>query len=88
MVYFRDQKSQFGQILECLAMKDVGKFFGRSVYLSAISYILWPFGRFCGHFGTFFLFWYIVSRKIWQPWLQLSSIRDTVWRQSSEQVCL
>jgi hypothetical protein len=28
-----------------------------------------PFGIFCGHFGIFFPFWYVVPRKIWQPWL-------------------
>jgi hypothetical protein len=28
---------------------------------------LWPFGKFCVKFGIFFLFWYIVTRKIWQP---------------------
>jgi hypothetical protein len=45
-------------------------------------YILWPFGIFYGHlvyfvaiwcilllFGIFFPFWYVVPRKIWQPWL-------------------
>jgi hypothetical protein len=31
------------------------------LYLAAICYIL------CS-FGTFFPFWYTVSRKIWQPW--------------------
>jgi hypothetical protein len=27
-------------------MKDVGKFYGHSVYITAILYILWPFGIF------------------------------------------
>jgi hypothetical protein len=41
----------------------------------AIWYILQPFGKFCGHlvylwlFGIFFPFWYVLPRKIWQPWL-------------------
>jgi hypothetical protein len=30
-------------------------------------YILWPSGLFYGHCGMFFLFWYVVPRKIWQP---------------------
>jgi hypothetical protein len=34
-------------------MKDVGKFYGHLVYFTAISYILWPFGIFYGHFGTY-----------------------------------
>jgi hypothetical protein len=42
-------------------------------------HILWPFGLFYFHlvystyghlvyFGIFFPFWYVVPRKIWQPW--------------------
>jgi hypothetical protein len=50
---FSNQKSQFGQFLDCLAMKDVGKLYVYLVYFTAISYILWPFSIFCGHF------WYI-----------------------------
>jgi hypothetical protein len=37
---YSNQKSQFGQILESLAMKDVGPFSGHFVYFTAISYIL------------------------------------------------
>jgi hypothetical protein len=36
-------------------MKDVGKFYVHLVYLTVITYILWPFGIFCVHFGIFFL---------------------------------
>jgi hypothetical protein len=46
MVYFQTKNPNFGQILECLAMKDVGKFYSHLVHFSAISYILWPFGIF------------------------------------------
>jgi hypothetical protein len=60
--------NQFGQILERLPMKLVENFYGHSVYFTTIWYILWPFGIFCGYFGTFFPFWYVVPRKIWQPW--------------------
>jgi hypothetical protein len=33
-------------------------------------YILWLFGRFYGHlvYDHLLYFWYIVPRKIWQPW--------------------
>jgi hypothetical protein len=34
-------------------MKDIGKFYGHSVYFTAISFILRPFGLLCGHFGIF-----------------------------------
>jgi hypothetical protein len=33
-----------------------------------IWYILWTFGIFYGHLEYFFPFWYVASRKIWQPW--------------------
>jgi hypothetical protein len=37
------------------AIKDVGQFYGHSVYFTAISYtILWPFVIFCGYFGYIF----------------------------------
>jgi hypothetical protein len=38
-----------------------GIFYGRLVFVMAIWYILWLF-------GIFFPFWYVVPRKIWQPW--------------------
>jgi hypothetical protein len=34
-------------------MTGVGKFYCHLVHFTAISYILWPFGIFCGHFGIF-----------------------------------
>jgi hypothetical protein len=34
---------------------------------TAILYILWTFGIFCGHLVIFFPFWYVEPRKIWQP---------------------
>jgi hypothetical protein len=42
----------------------------------AIWYILRQFGNlgfFSGHLVYFPPFWYIVSRKIWQPWQQLEA---------------
>jgi hypothetical protein len=35
-------------------MKDVGTLYGHLLYFTAISYILWPFGKFCGRFGKVF----------------------------------
>jgi hypothetical protein len=52
-------------------------------------YILWPFGQFLGHIPSIFLqpfgisyghllytfpFWYVVPRKIWQPWWREKSL--------------
>jgi hypothetical protein len=44
-------------------MENVGMFYANWEYLTAIWYILWPFGNLV----YFPPFWYIVSRKIWQP---------------------
>jgi hypothetical protein len=55
---FSNQKSQFGYILECFAMEDVGTFYGNLVYFTAILYIVTSY---------IFPFWYVVPRKIWQP---------------------
>jgi hypothetical protein len=35
--------------LEGLAMEDVGILNGHFVYFTSKWYILWPFGKFCGH---------------------------------------
>jgi hypothetical protein len=64
-VYFQTKNTHLRKILE-----------GRKllVYFIAIWSILrpfgihtlWPFGIFHGYFPPF---WYVVPRKIWQPWL-------------------
>jgi hypothetical protein len=61
---FSNQKSQLGLILDGLAMEDVGIFYGHYGHL--VYYVtLWQFyGYLC---SIFFPFWYVVSRKIWQP---------------------
>jgi hypothetical protein len=38
------------------------------VYFTAIRYILRSFGIFCGTLVLFSPCWWIVPRKIWQPW--------------------
>jgi hypothetical protein len=52
--------------LEGLALEDVGIFYGRLVYFTAIMYIgiliLWPFGTLYGHLVYFYPVWYVVSR--------------------------
>jgi hypothetical protein len=58
---FSNRKSQFGKILEGLGIEKVGTFYGRLEYITAIWYISWQF-------GIIFPFWYVVQRKIWQPW--------------------
>jgi hypothetical protein len=64
MVYFQTKNPNLGKFWRVLlAMKDVGIFYDHMVYFNAIPSILWPFGIFCGHFGTIFQFWYICRTK-------------------------
>jgi hypothetical protein len=57
---FIDQKSQFGYILEGLAMEDVGILETFNLFTAKWN-ILWPFGAFCGHFVHFVVLWYILT---------------------------
>jgi hypothetical protein len=58
---FPFQNHSLGKIVEDPGMENVGIFYVHlDHYFMAILNILWPF-------GTFFPFWYIVPRKIWQP---------------------
>jgi hypothetical protein len=45
---FSNQKSQFGLILQGLAMENLGIFYDHLVYFTAIGNILWSFGISCG----------------------------------------
>jgi hypothetical protein len=53
--------------LEDPAMDDVGKFYGRLIYFTAILRILWPFGKFYGYLVYFSRFGILYQEKIWQP---------------------
>jgi hypothetical protein len=60
-------------------LRPFGIFYGHLVYFMAIWYILWQF-------GIFLPFWYIVSRKNWQPWPRhvpgessISNVRQKMW---------
>jgi hypothetical protein len=66
-VYFQTKNPSLGKFLEGIGMDKVGIFYGHLEYTSAIWYILWPFGNFVNFVAKFPPFWYIVSRKIWQP---------------------
>jgi hypothetical protein len=55
--FFSNQKFQ---ILEGPRLKNVDIFYGHLEHFTVIWDIL-------GSFGTFFRFWYIMPRKIWQP---------------------
>jgi hypothetical protein len=55
-------------------METVGIFFGYLEYISAIWYMLWPFGNLVTIWYIFPPFWYIVSRKIGQPCEEVNHI--------------
>jgi hypothetical protein len=55
---FSNQKSQFGKILDGLAMENLVIFCDHLVYFTAIGNILWLFGIFGGTLVYFSPFWY------------------------------
>jgi hypothetical protein len=59
-------------------MEDVVLVYGHVVYFTAIWYNFWPFRMFYGYLGYFFRFWYVVLRKIWQPWSRNSGLSVNV----------
>jgi hypothetical protein len=66
---FSNQKFQFGEILECLGMENVGIFYDHLEYFPSIWYNLWLFDM-AGHhlvyfsqFGIFFPIWYVWTKK-------------------------
>jgi hypothetical protein len=67
-------KSQFGKIMVGLAVENLDIFYVHLIYFTAIGNILWPFGIFYGYLVYFPPppCWYVVLRKIWQPWWLLA----------------
>jgi hypothetical protein len=59
-------------------MEDDGILYGHLVYFTANREILWPFGTFCGHLIFPPPFWYIVQRKLWQPWTRHSCRKESM----------
>jgi hypothetical protein len=45
-----------------------GIYHSQYVVFLVIWYILWPIGMCCGPLAYLSTFWYVVPRKIWQPW--------------------
>jgi hypothetical protein len=74
--------------LEGLGIENVGIFYGHLQYFTAIWNILWPLGNVMnGNLVYFSPFWYIVSRKIRQPWfsgkvypVKISSVQPISYR--------
>jgi hypothetical protein len=68
MVYFLTKNCNLGKFLEGIAKQDVRIFYEQCVYFTAIRYITWPLGIYCGNLLYYPPCWYIVPRKIWQHW--------------------
>jgi hypothetical protein len=79
---FSNQKCQFGLSLECLAMNDVGKFYGHLVYFSAIWSIFlqfgifWSFGLFHGYLVYFPFVGMLYQEKSGNPARDASMTQD------------
>jgi hypothetical protein len=70
MAYFQTKNTTLGKFWRVLQWKMLGHFIAIwSTYLTVIWYIMRLFGIFHGKLLYFFPFWYVVPRKIWQPWL-------------------
>jgi hypothetical protein len=67
MVYFQTSYGTFWKPLN----GNFGYLLGMTIwykYFVAICFKLCQFDIFCGHFFYPPPYWYIASRKIWQPW--------------------
>jgi hypothetical protein len=69
MAYFQTKNPDLGKFLRVLQWK-MSVYYMSIVYFTATWYILRTFGIFCGYLVYFFPFWYVIPRKIWQPWLE------------------
>jgi hypothetical protein len=72
MAYFQTQNRNLGKFWRNLQWKMLVYFMAIWSIIRTFGIpILWLFGRFYGSLLNFFPFWYVVSRKIWQPWARL-----------------
>jgi hypothetical protein len=59
-------------------MENVLTFYNYLEYFTTIWQILCPSGILCGHLVYISPFWYVVPRKIWQPWLR-AVVSSALW---------
>jgi hypothetical protein len=68
MIYFHAKNPNLGALMRALEWNTLGDYiYGHSQHLTAIWYILLPYGIFWDRLVHFPPFWYVVPRKIWQP---------------------
>jgi hypothetical protein len=72
MAYFQTKNSNLGKFWggRCRhILRPFSIFCKNLVYLEKFLYIWWLFGIFHGYLVYWYVgFWYVVPRKIWQPW--------------------
>jgi hypothetical protein len=69
MVYFQTKNPNLGKFWRGLEWKMLAYTISiLNICIRAIWYILWPLGNLVAIWYISPPFWYIVSRKIWQPW--------------------
>jgi hypothetical protein len=102
MLCFQTKNPNLGTFCSALEWKVLFICYGYLEYFTAIWYILWPFGNVVLIWYVFLRFGtYIVSRKIWQPWLDpnhdimnavnnLDALRDfcSAWTLTESLVCI
>jgi hypothetical protein len=75
--WFSKQKSNFGLILEGLAMEDDGIFYGHLVHFTVLCYILWTFGIVSGNLVYFSRFGILYREKSGNPGPQAQTLHTT-----------
>jgi hypothetical protein len=78
MVLFSNQKSQFGSILEDLAMEGVGIFYDHLSYFTAIWCMFWPFHTIYGHLVYFSRFGMLYQEKSGNPEMPVILVNKVV----------
>jgi hypothetical protein len=78
MVHIIIPKSPIWVFSEGLGMEIFGIWYGHLEHIMATLYILWLLSNSEVIWKIFPLFWYIVPRKIWQPWFCYSNNRIVV----------
>jgi hypothetical protein len=68
MVFFHNKNPNLGIFYRALEWKMPLYFIALWNYLWPFGTFYWQFGMFSSHLVYFSQFWYVVPRKIWQPW--------------------
>jgi beta-lactamase regulating signal transducer with metallopeptidase domain len=67
MVFFQTKNPNLGKFLDGIGMEKVGLFLGHLKYITAILYILWPFGNLVAILYIFLRFGTLCQEKSGNP---------------------